>query len=199
MNAIIEFFKNLDVYEWIIIGAILLAVVLLVVLIVRGVSKSKKKKAAKAAQNQQTEQSVIEAAEEQQSPVEQAKPETEEQSPVEQAKPEAKADEVDDNALEEELESEASIENTVEKQPEPVKPVEATEKQVTKVYHISKQKQTGKWQVKASKSAKAVKLFTTQLAAIDFAKKLAANQDARIVIHKEDGSFRKLTYHSRKY
>jgi hypothetical protein len=40
-------------------------------------------------------------------------------------------------------------------------------------------------------------LFDTQAEAIDYAKKLADNQDARIVIHKEDGSFRRLTYHSK--
>ena len=41
---------------------------------------------------------------------------------------------------------------------------------------------------------KALKLFKTQQEAIDYAKKVAGNQDGFIVIHKKDGSFRKLTY-----
>ena len=64
----------------------------------------------------------------------------------------------------------------------------------TKTYHISKRKEDNRWQVKAAGAAKAIKLFFTQAEAIDFAKKIAGNQDANIMIHKEDGSFRRLTY-----
>ena len=64
----------------------------------------------------------------------------------------------------------------------------------TKTYHISKRKEDNRWQVKAAGAAKAIKVFFTQAEAIDFAKKLAGNQDANIMIHKEDGSFRRLTY-----
>lgn len=63
-----------------------------------------------------------------------------------------------------------------------------------KTYHISKRKDDNKWQVKAAGGAKAIKLFFTQADAIEFAKKLAESQEARIVIHKEDGSFRRLNY-----
>ncbi len=63
-----------------------------------------------------------------------------------------------------------------------------------KVYHISKRKEDGKWQVKAAKGAKALKLFKTQAEAIEYAKEVAGNQEAKIVIHKVDGSFRQLTY-----
>ena len=63
-----------------------------------------------------------------------------------------------------------------------------------KTYHISKRKEDNKWQVKAEGADKALKLFLTQDEAIEFAKKTAGNQDARIVIHKADGSFRRLTY-----
>ena len=62
------------------------------------------------------------------------------------------------------------------------------------VYHISKRKEDRKWQVKAEGAAKALKLFFTQQEAIDYAKSVAGNQEGRIVIHKEDGSFRKLSY-----
>lgn len=63
-----------------------------------------------------------------------------------------------------------------------------------KVYHISKRKEDNRWQVKAAGASKAVKLFFTQAEAIEYAKSVAGNQEGRIVIHKEDGSFRKLSY-----
>ena len=67
-----------------------------------------------------------------------------------------------------------------------------------KVYHISKRKDDGKWQIKAEGGAKAIKLFYTQQEAIDYAKAIADNQPARVVVHKMDGSFRSLNYGSRK-
>ncbi len=72
--------------------------------------------------------------------------------------------------------------------------VKATEGKSSKTYHISKRKVDNKWAVKAEGADKALKLFLTQAEAIEFAKKTAGNQDARIVIHKEDGTFRRLTY-----
>lgn len=72
--------------------------------------------------------------------------------------------------------------------------VKKPESKATKTYHISKRKEDNKWQVKAQGADKALKLFLTQAEAIAFAKKTAGNQDARIMIHKEDGSFRRLTY-----
>ena len=64
----------------------------------------------------------------------------------------------------------------------------------TKVYHISKRKEDKKWQVKAEGADKALRLFFTQTDAIEYAKKVAGNQEGRIVIHKEGGGFRKLNY-----
>lgn len=63
-----------------------------------------------------------------------------------------------------------------------------------KTYHISKRSDLNRWQIKAAGGAKALKFFNTQAEAIEYAKTLAKNQDAHIVIHKEDGSFRKLNY-----
>ena len=71
-------------------------------------------------------------------------------------------------------------------------------KPATKTYHVSKRKSENKWQVKMAGGSKAIKMFITQAEAIDFAKKLAENQEAKVVIHKEDGSFRRLTYHKKK-
>lgn len=67
-------------------------------------------------------------------------------------------------------------------------------KPANKVYHIAKRKDDGMWQIKAAGGGKAIKLFKTQKEAIAYCKTLAENQDASIMIHKEDGSFRKLTY-----
>lgn len=67
-------------------------------------------------------------------------------------------------------------------------------KPAEKVYHISRRKDENKWQIKAVGGAKAIKLFNTQAEAIEYAKTLADNQDARIMIHKADGSFRRLDY-----
>ncbi len=75
------------------------------------------------------------------------------------------------------------------KEKKTVKPAEPD-----RVYHISYRKLLRKWQVKAEGDSKALKLFWTQAEAIDYAKSVAGNREGRIVIHKEDGSFRKLTY-----
>ena len=87
---------------------------------------------------------------------------------------------------------------TVKPAPKAAKPVPKTAKPEPKdedmVYHISKRKEDRKWQVKAEGAAKALKLFFTQDEAIAYAKSVAGNQEGRIVIHKEDGSFRKLKY-----
>ena len=66
-------------------------------------------------------------------------------------------------------------------------------KPASKNYHIV-HRQDGKWQVKFAKGEKAIKLFDTQEEAIAYAKKLAANQNGSITIHKKDGSIRKQRY-----
>ena len=63
-----------------------------------------------------------------------------------------------------------------------------------KVYHISKRQEDRMWYVKAEGSSRAVKKFFTQEEAINYAKSVAMKNEGRIVIHKEDGSFRKLSY-----
>ena len=82
--------------------------------------------------------------------------------------------------------------NEKETKPKKVTEEKPEQKQTKKVYHISKRKEDGMWQIKAAGGEKAIKLFKTQKEAIDYCKTLADNQDANIRIHKEDGSFRKL-------
>ncbi|MDE6613134.1 MAG: DUF2188 domain-containing protein [Clostridia bacterium] len=62
-----------------------------------------------------------------------------------------------------------------------------------RVYHISKRREDGQWQIKAAGGAKAIKLFRTQAEAINHAITLADNQDGRVVVHKADGSFKSVT------
>lgn len=66
-------------------------------------------------------------------------------------------------------------------------------KERPRVYHVS-MREDGKWQVKFAKGAKAIKTFSTQLEAIDYAKKLAESQKGSITIHKKDGKIRKQKY-----
>ena len=69
---------------------------------------------------------------------------------------------------------------------------EATDEE-KKVYHISKRKEDGMWQIKASGGAKAIKLFRTQAEAIDAAVTLAQNQGGRVVVHKANGAFKSIS------
>lgn len=63
-------------------------------------------------------------------------------------------------------------------------------KKSSKAYHIS-QHPSGNWQVKASGSNKALKLFKTQAEAIAYAKIVAKNQDSSIRVHSMEGKIRK--------
>lgn len=63
-------------------------------------------------------------------------------------------------------------------------------KKSSKAYHIS-QHPSGNWQVKASGSNKALKLFKTQAEAIAYAKVVAKNQDSSIRVHSMEGKIRK--------
>lgn len=108
-----------------------------------------------------------------------------------QAKPDPKA--VKPATKEAKPDPKAAKPATKEAKPEP-KTVKPAPKDEDMVYHISKRKEDRRWQVKAEGASKALKLFFTQDEAIAYAKTVAGNQEGRIVIHKEDGSFRKLKY-----
>lgn len=88
----------------------------------------------------------------------------------------------------------ASQKVTAKPQDKPVEKTTAAKKSPAKKYHIAQRADDNMWQVKAEGAEKALKLFKTQQEAIDYAKKVADNQEGSIMIHKKDGSFRKLTY-----
>ncbi len=170
MNLLLSFQED----SWLLWAIIAAAVVFVLILVVICVILSKKKKNAEAKNAKPAKaQSSAQPAKAQQSS---AKP-AEEKKPAPAAKKE-----------------------------EPAKPAPAAKKEEpeeekkasTKTYHISKRKDDGKWQVKFAGGSKAIKLFDTQAEAIDYAKVLADNQEGKIVIHKEDGSFRRLTYGNKK-
>lgn len=94
------------------------------------------------------------------------------------------------------VKSEKAPAKTAAKKPaeKPVKKAAEEKKAPAKKYHIAQRSEDNLWQVKSEGAEKALKLFKTQQEAIDYAKKVAGNQEGYIVIHKKDGSFRKLTY-----
>lgn len=63
----------------------------------------------------------------------------------------------------------------------------AEKKEATKVYHVAK-REDGMWQVKFANGEKAIKLFKTQKEAIDYTKKLADNQDGKMLVHNSKGA-----------
>lgn len=196
---------------WIIIGAaVLLALIVIIVIIAVAVKKSKAKKAERndAPPVAMEETKSYEPVEEKVS-----EPVAEEPAPVvaeepQEEKPAAKAS----NKEPVPMKPVQPKQTKSAKEPVPVKkaekpavtvkpvakpaPAAKTEPKVyeNKVYHISKRKEDGRWQIKIEGGAKAIKLFNTQAEAMDYGKTLAQNQDARIMLHKVDGSFRKLTY-----
>lgn len=60
-----------------------------------------------------------------------------------------------------------------------------------RVYHISKQSNSGLWQVKLASGKKPIKLFKTQAEAIGFAKQLSKTQSGSIRVHSKKGTIRK--------
>jgi hypothetical protein len=60
-----------------------------------------------------------------------------------------------------------------------------------RVYHIAKQLNTGKWQVRLATGQKAIKLFDTQEQAINYAKSLVKTQGGSIRVHSLKGKMRK--------
>lgn len=97
-----------------------------------------------------------------------------------------KAKSVRKNAKESSKKSDEKVE-----QKQNIPQVTYTKKYNQRVYHISRQKLVGKWQVKLAGSDKVIKFFDTQLEAINFAKALVKTQGGSIRIHSVVGKMRK--------
>ena len=55
-------------------------------------------------------------------------------------------------------------------------------------YHVAKRAEDGKWQVKYAGGEKAIKLFDTQKDALEYTKKMAANQGGSVLVHASKGA-----------
>jgi len=60
-----------------------------------------------------------------------------------------------------------------------------------KAYHVSRRQELNKWQVKATGSSKAIKLFDTQKEAIEYAEALSRSNGAMVRVHSKAGKLRK--------
>ena len=169
-------FLGLALLYWIIAAVALVAIIAIIIIICCVVSANKKKAKTEEPAVQPKQEVKSEPAKEEPAKAAPAKKE----EPKKEEKPAAKPSTT-------KKEEKPAAKPAPAKKEEPAKPT-------TKTYHISKRKDDNMWQIKAAGGSRAIKLFKTQKEAIDYCKTLADNQDANIMIHKEDGSFRKLTY-----
>ena len=183
MNLLIAIDDNLGplpLWAWIVIAVVIVAIIIIAVVLAKIVRANRR---------------MMEG-EQPQSPVEESKPEHShvsasaaqtESAPAAQTRPAPTAQPKPDSAA-----KPKSVPASTPAQDEQKEQKE--QKEQAKVYHITKRAADGKWQIKFNKGVKAIKLFDTQAEAIEYAKQLADNQEASIMIHKEDGTFRKLRY-----
>ena len=73
------------------------------------------------------------------------------------------------------------------KKPAPVAKKEEKAKPTFRTYHVVKRPDDGKWEVKFAGGAKAIKLFNTQAEALEYSKKMAENQDGKVLVHNSKG------------
>ncbi len=178
-----------EVTGWMIVAAAALVLIILIIIIACCAAGAKKRKAKAAAAAAAEEQVAEEPVEE--TPVE----EPVEEAPVEEA-PVEKDEEIPAEFVAPVVEEPNDELNEEAEEAQEAEPVE--KKAPMKIYHISKRKTDGLWQVRASGAKKVLKLFATQAEAIAFARRVASNQNTSFVIHKEDGSFRKISYSNKK-
>lgn len=220
MNLLISLtdkWANLPIWAWIVIAAVVLILIIVIAVVAAKAHRAKKEQTEEeelsapaeevqpVAEPVQDEEAAPVTVKEEPAPAEKtvreepAKPAPAQKAPAQQKPVQQKAEQAKPAAA-----KPAPAAKPVQKAE---KPSEQPEEQPaaqsayvpqaaaqTKVYHITKRKSDGKWQVKFNNGKKAIKLFDTQNQAIDYAKALAQNQEAGIMIHKEDGTFRKLRY-----
>mgnify|MGYP002801570352 FL=1 len=182
---------GVPLWAWIVIGVVVVVVIVAIVVLIKVARNREKTEAEENASEESGEQPADGSADEDEiadsageSPAESApaaeKAEKTEKTEKPQSKPASS-------------QKPAKQEQTAAVQTQSDEPAE-TKASGPKVYHITKRTSDGKWQVKFNKGKKAIKLFDTQVQAIDYAKALAQSQEASIIIHKADGTFRKLRY-----
>lgn len=199
--AITDEYLSLPLWVWIIIAVVVVVAIIVIVVMSAKIVRTKRRMREEQAQPVEHTAEVNVAAydepesEPQSAPAREPDPEPEpepESAPAPKAEPKPKTEPKPEAKPASKPAPELKPEPVPEPKPEPAAQGERREQ--VKVYHITKRSSDGKWQVKFSKGKKAIKLFDTQAEAIEYAKQLAVNQEAGIMIHKEDGSFRKLRY-----
>lgn len=58
----------------------------------------------------------------------------------------------------------------------------------TRVYHVAKREEDGKWIVKYAGGDKVIKTFDTQKEALEYTKKMAENQKGKMLVHNSKGA-----------
>ncbi len=182
--------------------AAVVALLLVVIIIICSAAKKRKNKlqvvegeivSATTATEEVASEPAVEPAPAEQQPSAPVVEEEPAPAPVVQEEPAAPSQDVTIVEVEEEgdWEADATTEETAPAAEEatPSQP----DKPRVKCYHISL-REDGRWQVKLSKGARALKLFRTQAEAIAFAKEKAKNQEGYITIHKVSGKIRKQKY-----
>lgn len=174
----------LRLWMWIAIAAVVVVLAIIIgVTVGRKKSKAKKARAKAGGVNAPVEEEVpVSVPENVPEAEKEPEPEAEETKPAES----------EENQTEKQTGKEEEGGAGVKKSTATVK--SSATKTRAKVYHVTKRTSDGRWQVKLNKGAKASRVFVTQAEAIEYAKKLAHSQHASIMIHKEDGSFRRLRY-----
>ncbi len=71
---------------------------------------------------------------------------------------------------------------------------EAPKSDEKRTYHVTKNAETGRWQVFLENGTRAIFTFATQKEAIAKAKELSKKNDRSFVIHKTNGAIRKKDY-----
>ena len=84
-------------------------------------------------------------------------------------------------------EKKAPAKKPVEKKPAAKKPAAKKEDVSFRTYHLVK-RPDGKWEVKFAGGQKAIKLFDTQKEALEYSKKMAENQDGKVLVHNSKGA-----------
>ena len=75
------------------------------------------------------------------------------------------------------------------KKAEPKKaPVAKKEVPNYRAYHVVKRQEDSKWEVKFAGGQKAIKLFDTQVQAVEYANKVAESQDGTVLVHNSKGA-----------
>ncbi len=220
--AITDKYAGLPLWAWIVIAAVVLIAIIIIAVVAAKIARAKKQNATYEEEDEEefsapaddatpVEQTVAaKPAQEAPAPQPKEKAEPEKPAPVtaQKAAPAPAAKPAQPAAKPAAAPAPAARPAQPAAKPaaksEPVRPAAETEeeKQIEeiaktsgpKVYHITKRLSDGKWQIKFNKGKKAIKLFDTQVQAIEYAKALAQNQEGSIMIHKEDGTFRKLRY-----